>query len=120
MKYIKTFEDKNWYVGDNIKKVSNFEDEMKKRKSIGETKIKLGDSVAIGKKVSNNDSMLKNPKYYRCIGINPDIKVQEIITIKGVEELAEIRILSQKEIDIAKNMGNILGMDLSHSWSIRK
>jgi hypothetical protein len=84
-------------MNDLIARATKFEQEMKKR-PIVKSKIQLGDTVCIGKKIrpKNNPNASYNlfdGKYYRCTGVNP-------VTLKEYNKNKEI-ILTDKEYTMA-------------------
>lgn len=68
---------------------------IKSFESYNKPKILLGDFVNIGS--------AKNYKYYRVVGVNPKIKIQEVLNKNGEEELGDIIILSDEDVKNIKN-----------------
>ena len=118
MKNIKTFE--NYSKEDDemlalIKRATKFEQEMKSRKK-GPTKIKLGDSVCIGKINRARGSRtydLFDGLYYKCIGTKP-VLLEEEKTNKRIT-------LSEKDVESAeKKIASLPGDENSYYWMIER
>lgn len=106
---------------DNVKNWKQFLNENKN--DIG---IKLGDKISRGK-VDSNGNVVGYPKHklreYRVIGLNPNLKLQEILIINGEEELGNIE---EFDWNITKHLRplfskdhmvyRVFGGDWSHAW----
>ena len=60
--------------------------------------VKLGDKICRGKVNSKGMTIGKEVRDYRVIGLNPNIKLQEILSKKGEQELGKIEEFDWREI----------------------
>lgn len=86
--------------------------------------IKLGDSITRGN-INGNGFVIGNPnhvKYYRVIGLNPNVKLQQVIMKKGEEELGEIIEIDNNIVNKLRPLHGSLSYmispdtDWSYSW----
>lgn len=90
--------------------IDDFEKFLNKKKRY---KIQLGDYICIGNIMPNGrtQGLLKG---YRCIGVNPNVKLQNVITVNGSEELTDdIITLTDKQLNNIRPLGSI-----NYSWTL--
>lgn len=108
-----------------IKRYTDFQQEMKKRIPNKNQKIKLGDSVTIGrnnpKKGKRTYDLWEDSTYYRCVGVNPNIQLQEYDYKDGTDVLGKTITLTDEEVERAKPIQPFFDKDSEvTSWSIEK
>jgi hypothetical protein len=89
-------------------------------------KIKLGDKITRGN-IDSNGRVVGYPKHkvrdYRVIGLNPKLKLQEVLSVNGEVELGEVEQFDWKLQDSLRPMFDndhfihSFGIgDMSHIW----
>ena len=88
---------------EQIDRVKNFKQFVNEQVENRRNDIKLGDKIVRGK-INSKGFAVGNPNHikdYRVVGLNPKVKLQQVITKKREEELGDI-------IEIDNNIVNSL------------